>query len=215
MSGERNIILFNGMPGSGTSDLCRSIVSELHYDHSIEHLATGDIIRAIGRGAIDSYHRREVQNHLNSPQSRLPINRKLMYDIMSEALSYHDRSDLLLLDNYPLYLNQVEDVYELALLDDRTLCGLIITEASERIAKKRLTRRGPPEYDRPISEYEAEQRIQQYKDAFPAVGNELRRRKLPIEIINTIAQNPDTIDHAIQAINYMISPGDTQSNDMP
>jgi len=208
MSGERSIILLNGMPGSGTSDLCQNIVNELHFDHSIEHLATSEIIRAIGRSSIDSYYQRQVQNHLNSPQSRLPINRKLMYDIMSEALSRLDAVDLLLVNGYPQHIDQVEDLYELAMLDDRSLCGLIITEASEKVAIKRLTRQASSGHGKVMSEYEAEQLVQYYKSTYPAVGIELRKRKMPIEIINTMAPNPDTTDHAIQAINYMISPGD-------
>jgi adenylate kinase family enzyme len=208
MNGTRSIILFNGMPGSGASDLCRNIVNELHFDHSIEHLATNEMVRAIGRGSIDSYYRRQVETHLKSPQSRLPLNRKLLYDIMSEALSRHDGADLLLIDSYPQQIDQVEDMYELAMLDDRHLRGLIMTEASENVAIKRLVRQPLPEHDRFMSEYEAEQMIQYYKNTYPAVGVELRKRKLPIEIINTMAPSPDTTDHAIQAINYMISPED-------
>jgi adenylate kinase family enzyme len=206
MSTARDIILFNGMPGSGTSDLCHNIVSELHYEYSLEHIDASETIRAIGKEGIDSYYRREIQNHLNGPQSRLPINRKLMYDIISEALSRHDGIDLLLINGYPSYSDQVEDIYELAMLDARALRGAIITEASEKVAINRLTNRTPLGRDRPIGEYKAEQKIQRYKNTFPTVRAELWERGLPIETINTIVQTPDIIDHAIQTINYMTSP---------
>lgn len=53
---SREIIMVGGGPASG-----KSAISELRFEMSIEHLAVGDVIRSIGRGAIKSHYTQEIQ----------------------------------------------------------------------------------------------------------------------------------------------------------
>lgn len=206
MDRDRNIVLVGGIPGSGKSRLCRSVVSEQYYEQSIDHVPVGEIIRTIGRGTLRSIYREEIQRHLNSPTPYTPIDREIMYNVMSEALTQHDDADLLLIDNYPRYIDQVEDMYELAMLDDRNVRGLILTDVSDKIAIARMLHRRPSDNRRAMTELEAMERIAYHKQTYPSTKNLLRDQGLPVEIINTFTFKADTTEHAIQTVNYMISP---------
>lgn len=206
---NRNIILLGGKPGSGKSRLGRDMAEQLALDSSVEHLSLGERVRAIGRGAISRY-RYDVTAHLNSDYPEEPLHSELIYGVVSEYLMQASNADLILLDGYPRYLNQIESTYELAIKDGRQLSGMIVTDTSDENAMIRMMKRGKKDLERhEIDPVFAQWRIQSHHTSFEPVLHELQKRGLPIEMVNTTYDKQATTRHGLFAVAYMLSSCDT------
>lgn len=189
---ERDIILIGGMPGSGKSRLGKSLAHELRTEMSIEHLSIGDIVRAIGRGAINSYHSEHINKHLTGPKANELIDNRIMYDVINETLSAHDSTSHLLLDGYPRTLDQLDDLTELTAHDGRTQLGALVTITDEDLAVMRMIKRSPRDYEGNLTVTEARERIRQYVDSYTPVIRELRASGQPLKTIDTSGIKEDT-----------------------
>lgn len=204
---NRNIILLGGQPGSGKSRLGRDIVKNLSSELSVEHISLGERIRAIGRGAISAYSF-DIAAHLASDYPEEPLNSELTYSLVSEFLFQARKVDLVLLDGYPRYIDQVESTYELAIKDGRQLRGMIVTDTSDENSMVRILKRGKKDRERQeVDPAFARWRIQSHHTSFEPVRQELQKRGLPIETVNSTYDKQATTRHGLFAVAYMLSSG--------
>lgn len=152
---NREIVLLNGKPGSGTSRLGH----ELEISHrSVEHISVGDTVRRIASKAISSWYEDEATDHLQSPQAYHPLPDETAFGIVQEALYRADLVHTILLDGFPRNTQQLEQIHELVRQSERDIIGAIHTDVKDEIALQRILRRR----GRPISEVEAKQRLADY-----------------------------------------------------
>ncbi|HJP81537.1 MAG TPA: nucleoside monophosphate kinase [Candidatus Saccharimonadales bacterium] len=152
---NREIVLLNGKPGSGTSRLGY----ELERSHrSVEHISVGDTVRRIASKAISSWYEDDVIKHLQSPQTHALLSMEISFGIVEEALYRADLVHTVLLDGFPRTVEQLEQLNELAQQSDRNIIGAITTDVKDEVALQRMLRRR----ERPISEIEAKQRLADY-----------------------------------------------------
>ncbi|MDB5168377.1 MAG: adk [Candidatus Saccharibacteria bacterium] len=201
---ERDIILIGGMPGSGKSRLGKSIADELRTEMSIEHLPIGDIIRAIGRGAIESFYASEIRQHLMGPNASELIDNTVMYAVIDETLTAHAHTDHLMIDGYPRTLDQLDDLAELASNDARTQVGAIVTVTNEDTAVMRMIKRSPRDYEGALTVDWARTRIQRHIDNYTPVITTLHSRDTPITFVDTSGIKADTNLTGLKAIKTII-----------
>lgn len=211
---EKDIILIGGMPGSGKSRLGKSIANELRTELSIEHIPVGDLIRAIGRGAIQSFYTKEIRQHLTGPNASDLINNEIMYTVISEALSTHEHIDHLLIDGYPRTLDQLDDLTELANYDARTQVGAIITVTDEDMAVMRMIKRSPRDYEGNLTVDLARARIQQHVNTFTPVLRSLQADGTPIAFVDTSGIKADTNLAGLQSIQEFIHKNKSDRSDV-
>lgn len=211
---ERDIILIGGMPGSGKSRLGKSIANELHTEMSIEHLPVGDLIRAIGRGAIQSFYTDEIRRHLTGPNSSELIDNTIMYTVIDEALSAHHHTDHLLIDGYPRTLDQLDDLVELANNDARRQAGAIITVTNEDMAVMRMIKRSPRDYEGTLTVDQARARIQRHTDNYTPIIHTLQSNGTPVAFINTSGIKEDTNLAGLRSIQTIISQSKSDQSDV-
>ncbi|MFI5212542.1 MAG: nucleoside monophosphate kinase [Candidatus Saccharimonadales bacterium] len=210
---EREMILLAGTPGSGKSTLGDNLVRELRPRLSIEHISTGDLVRAIGSDAIKSTYASVIKNHLNSPWPDQPIDNEIIYAITSEALDRVKATKLVLLDGSPRRIGksdldfvnsrrdgQVDDVYQLALMDERTILGMVLTVVSMDQAISRLLSRGPRDFERSLNHELAEERIRNYEAELAPVLRLLHGHGLAITSIDSSGDKQSTTDQAKIAV---------------
>lgn len=162
---ERTLTLINGGPGTGKSHLGRTLE---HGYHSIEHISMSDLIHRIGTLAVVSTHEQSVVDHLRTHPDRL-LDSEIVHDLAYEALQTAEMRTHILLDDFPRYPDQIEQLYELARVSQRKITGMIETTTSDEAAIRRLTTRS----ERTLSAEVAQERIAHFHDTFPAVRSEL------------------------------------------
>ena len=200
------IILIGGSECSGRSRLAKSLVDELHTQMPIEHLAVGDIIRSIGRGAIQSYRSIEVSRHLHSADASLPIDNSVMYDIISESLTKHGSADVILLDGYPRLASQMDDLAELALLDDRDIAGMIVTHTSEEIALMRMIKRRARPFTPHLTVTAAKERLELSDLNSQAVIAECHAHNISVEYVDTSDSKVESTDAGLYLVRHLLNP---------
>lgn len=200
------IILIGGSEASGRSRLASSLVDELSVQMSIEHLAVGDIIRSIGRGALRSYRTLEISRHLHGPNAIQPIDNDVMYDVISESLTDHNSTDIILLDGYPRLASQMDDLAELALLDDRNIAGMIVTQTSEEIALMRMIKRRNRPFSPHLTVSEARERLEISRMNSEAVIAECQVHNIPIEFVDTSHSKVESTDIGLYLVKHLLNP---------
>lgn len=196
---NRDLILIGGGPGSGRSRLGESLAQELHTQMSVEHISVGDTIRAIGRGVLRSYYAHDIHAHLKSGSGQ-PIDDVIMYNVIEEIMERADGTELLLLDGYPANREQVKDLFELAVIDNRTIAGLLHTEIEDSLAIMRMIKRRPRNYDGELTVSGAQERLKQRSMDFKAAALELSCCDVPFELIDTSGPKDATTRHGLLAV---------------
>lgn len=192
------------MPGSGTSRLGRALVEELSPDITTEHISVGNRIRQIGRGALHSPYQQAVLDHLNGDKIHTPLHDEIVYGIVVEALERYDETQLILLDGYPRYQHQVEASQLLAIIDWRTLHGMIITETDTETALARMILRGERDVNRTITPAQASDRLDTFLLSFEAVKYECERRHIPIKTVDTGGSRTVSTHLGLQAVKDLL-----------
>jgi adenylate kinase family enzyme len=200
------IILIGGSEGSGRSRLAKSLVNELNVQMPIEHLAVGDIIRSIGRGALRSYRSIEISRHLQGPNALLPIDNEIMYDVISESLAQHSSADVILLDGYPRLPSQMDDLAELALFDDRTIAGMVVTQTSEAVSLMRMIKRGTRDFTPHLTVTTARERLQLSIENSTAVIQECLAHAIPVAFIDTSHSKIETTEVGLNIVQRFLHP---------
>jgi adenylate kinase len=201
---ERDIILIGGMPGSGKSRLGKSLANELRTEMSIEHLSTGDLVRAIGRGAIQSHFSKQIHKHLTGPNSQQLLPNEIIYTVIDEALTAHSSTEHLLVDGYPRTIDQFDDLTEIARYDDRKTSGAIITATSDDMAVLRMIKRSPRDYEGSLTVDQARQRIALHNDNYSPVLRAFNTEGLPVKMIDTSGIKADTNRMGVEAVRTIL-----------
>lgn len=203
---ERHVIMMGGAPGSGTSRLGKVLEQHLWRHHaSAEHISVGNRIRAIGSGVLRSVYTDTVVNHLNSDRAFLPIDDDIMYGLVSEVLLQSEERDIILLDGYPRYEPQAADIQDLAVKDERSVTGMIVTQVDEETSLARMIKRGQKNHARAVSLAEACWRLDYFNDTFPATLTKLRQDGMPIVRVDSHGSKPQTDIMGIEAVHRLLT----------
>jgi hypothetical protein len=183
---DRNIIVIEGEPGSHKERLANQLAKEYYSQLFVEHIPFQTVARSLGHTALTS------------------LDYATSYDIMSETLHRHHSAGLLLITDYLQHFEQIEDLYELAMLDDRNLLGLIIADAPYDEKLMRIV----GESKIPLTIHEAKALIVDYQRRHDAIIVELSQRDVPIEFVETIGPETRVIDNGVHAIQRLLAGND-------
>jgi adenylate kinase family enzyme len=189
---DRDIILIKGAPGSRSESLSRKLANEHYSQLFVEHISIETIMRSLGRAAITT-----------SDQD--------MYDIVGNALTRHDNTGLILLNGYPQTVSQVDDLYELAMLDGRRLSGLIVTDTSKENTIMNII----GEQHSMLTVADAEMILSDYHQRHDPIILELRCRDLPLQFIDTSRPEAEIIHDGVHIIKYFLALDDTDEKNTP
>ena len=187
-----------GSPGSGKSRLARSVADGLHREHGInaEYISLGDRLRLIGRQVIWSAHQDQITDHVTDPDKLLePIDSAIIERVVGDALADMDtaRADVVLLDGYPKYIDQVEGLAYLALLSGRKLPGALITTVDEETALSRMLMRGRKHTERAMTDEQAIEKLRRFETTYPQTLHELNTRIADFTVFTIDTSGPREI----------------------
>lgn len=198
---EKSLILVDGPPGSGSTRLSKSMKERLTEEGvSVEHISTGDRLRAIGRGTIDSVFREDIIEHFYNSGATVPLDEELMFGIVDEALEQTQHAQIILLDGYPRYEPQVDNIKQLADMHGRIIKGMLFTIADWQTSLDRMLKRGRKHPERAIDTEEAINRLAFFNTSFPLVVNRLITNDIPIRQIETDGPKSTTDRLALRAM---------------
>lgn len=147
---ERVLIAFTGTGGSGKTNLAGRLRNAL--DRSLEapkfivdHVSIGEYVRAqaqqtLARGAFASNYRTAIIDHLNGNEAHKHFDPEIVSGLVHECIN-QSNGDVLLLDGYPRYKDQLESLYEIGVREDFYTRGAIVTHVNEEEAIRRMTKR--------------------------------------------------------------------------
>lgn len=187
---DRDIIVIEGEPGSHKERLGKQLANEYYSQLFVEHIPFQTLARSLGYTALTS------------------LDHKTSYDIMSDTLHRHHSAGLLLVTNYLQHVDQIEDLYELAMLDDRNLIGLIIADAPYEEKLVRIV----SESETAITVHNAKRLIVEYRQSHDAIIVELSHRDVPIEFVETIGSEGRVIDNGVHAIQRLLARDSNEGN---
>lgn len=181
---QRSIIHVGGSPGSGKSRLASAVAAKLEAEAGItaEHISLGNRLRHIGRGVIESMYRQEVIDHLSSPDtSTARLREDVVKNIVLDALEDSNRKDIdvVLLDGYPRYPDQVETLRFFSVITERALAGCITTVIDERTALARILKRSSDHSDRRLDDRAAKKKVENYYENSAETMAQLREALPP------------------------------------
>jgi hypothetical protein len=180
---DRNIIVIEGEPGSHKERLANQLAQEYYPQLFVEHIPFQTFARSLGHTALTS------------------LNFTTSYDLMSKALERHDSAGLILISDYLQHVEQIEDLYELAMLDDRNLLGMIIADAPYEEKLIRII----GESKVPLTVHEARKLIVDYQQRHDGIIVELNYRDMPIEFVDTTGPETRVINNGVHAIQRLLA----------
>lgn len=202
---ERSVVLMGGAPGSGSTRLGKSLEGYLHsIGVSAEHTSVGDRIRRIGAGMIRSACTAEVIAHLNSRPINTPIDDGIMLQVVEEIFSASKESSIILLDGYPRYEPQIDQVEEVAESAKRSIRGMLATVADAETCLARMVKRGQKKPERTLTLEEAVDRLAAHNMAFPYVLEKLASHCIAVAAIETSGSKFAADRAGIKAVHALV-----------
>jgi adenylate kinase family enzyme len=210
---DRYLIHIGGSPGSGKSRMSRELAKRLKESTnlSVEHISVGDRVRKLARSAISSSFQEYVDLHLANPHTaneRLDesIVLRLLYQGISAA-SEQD-IDVVLLDGYPRYNDQVGRYFAVAHEFNYQTPGALITTTDPETALARMIKRGKKLDERSISSTQAWEKINKHNNNYPNTLHELSRQAIhttfDIYPIDTTGEKSRTDEEAFNTTMHLI-----------
>lgn len=207
---ERILIAFTGSGGSGKTNLAGRLSTALDRSleipkFTVDHVSIGEYVReqaqqTLGRNAIVSNYRSEIIDHLNGNGVHKAFNPDVMDGLLFECIS-QSHGDVLLLDGYPRYKDQLETLYEIGIREDFYTRGAVITHVAEREAIRRLTKRTG---DRHTNEKTARARLHMQQLALRDVVVDLIATQLPTIRIDTSYPRERTLVEAYDFVRPLL-----------
>lgn len=162
---NKGILLIAGKPASGKSAVSKKLISE--WDEastrvSISHLSTGDTLRAIASGELNSQFKRDVKKQAENLRQALPLPYSLVADVLLEALDAKTER-LILLDGHPRYPEEINDTLGFARVTGRKILGLVEITVPDEVAKARMISR-QKEGEKKFELVDVERRIDEYRE---------------------------------------------------
>lgn len=198
---EKSLILIDGPPGSGSTRLSRSMKERLLEEKvSIEHISTGDRLRAIGKEALDSAYTQAVVDHFNNSGPNVAMDDSLMFAIVDEAFIQYQKKQIVILNGFPRYGPQVDDLIALSDIHDRAIRGAIITQADWQVNLDRMLSRGLKHSDRQIDRDTAIDRLADRMTSLPGVIEALESQEIAVRYVDTDGPKSLTDRLGLQAL---------------
>ena len=188
---NRELILINSALDSHAEWLGNQLAHEQYSQLFVEHISVKKIVRSLGGTALKS------------------IDNARLYDAVSDALTMHDSAGLVLISNYPQHSmpihevkEQIDDIYELAGFDNRTIAGLIIPDSPKTDSILQIL----SEHRVPLTVPDAEKILLQHQQGFDPMVIELLYRGLPTHFVDMSNDDDEVIYDGVQCVMQLIQP---------
>jgi hypothetical protein len=185
------MILINGALHNQSEWLGDQLAHEEYSQLFVEHISVKKIARSLGYAALST------------------LNSVALYDAVSRSLSERDSANLVLVSNYPRHFSQIDDIYELALLDGRRMVGLIVPDNPKADAIRHILTDHPAS----LTVTDAEATLQRYQQSLDPIVLEFCYRKLPFQFIDMSKSEPETIRDGVDAIQYLLLADDNKKDE--
>ena len=214
MMTEQYMIHVGGCPGSGKSRMSRALVEQLHTstDLSVEHISLGDQVRALARGAISSHLQEHVDLHLANPHTTNErLDEEIVLQLIDQRLMAASRTSInvVLLDGYPRYDDQVINFFELAARYNYQTPGALVATTNEETALVRMLKRGQKRNERNISPMQAWDKIAIHNRNYPRALHQLGRfaihNTFNIHSIDTTGEKSRTDNEALKSAMQLVN----------
>ena len=162
---NNGLLLIAGKPASGKTTVSKKLVSawdEAGTGISLTHVSTGDTLRSIASGEINSQFKRDVKSHSDELRQALPLPYSLVADVLLEALNTRTER-LILLDGHPRYPEEINDTLGFARFTRRKILGLVELTVPDEVAKTRMLSR-QKQGEKKFEEADVERRIAEYRE---------------------------------------------------
>jgi|GEM_PF-1276191 len=209
---ERSLIAVTGAGGSGKTNLSRRLRDELDRSgevnpYAVDHISIGEYIRdqakqALGRGVLVSGFREDIIDHMNNSPF-VPMEKELIVGILVESLLRSD-ADAILLDGFPRFGEQVEQLYEASAVVEIYTRAAVITEVNDDEAIRRMLKR---DGSRIITKEDARERLRVQHIGMQAVRSVLVETDLPHAMIDMGQTREQTLQEATAFITTVLDTG--------
>lgn len=186
---NRDLILINSALDGRAEWLGNQLAKEDYSQLFVEHISVNKIVRSLGGTALKS------------------IDNVALYDAVSDALTVRDGVGLVLISNYPQLSSslddeykQIDDIYELAALDDRNLAGLIIPDSSKSESIMHIL----SDNRVPLTVPAAESLLLHNHQKVDPIIIELYCRELPIQFVDMSKSEQEIIYDATQSVERLL-----------
>jgi hypothetical protein len=194
---NRELILINSALDSHAEWLGNQLALENYSQLFVEHISVKKLVKSLGGTAIKAAHNAAI------------------YDAVSDALSERDSADIILISNYPQQArltdgideqinDQINDIFELAEFDNRTIAGLIVPHLSKDDSILHIFTEHPV----PLTTIDAENVLTQCQQRFNPITLSLLSRGLPIQFVDMSNDHEEIMHEAVESVMQLIIPDD-------